>query len=541
LAAARTEGRDAFARRDWAAAFLLLSSLPDPDHGDLECLATAAYLTGHDAQAIAALLRAHRAALRDGDLRVAARHAFWLGLHLLLRGQTTHGGGWLARAGRLLESFPDEGVERGYLLVPAGLMALGEGDSVVANASFERAIVIGERHRDHDLLAMARLGLGQSAIRQGRYAEGMRLLDEAMVSVTADEVSSVVSGIVYCAVIEACNAVYDMRRAREWTLALNDWCDGQPSLVPYRGQCLVHRAEILRRAGSWGDAFDMASHARDRLERPAGQPALGDALYEIGEMHRLRGEFSNAEDAYQQSSAWLGEPQPGLALLRLAQGRVDVAAAAIRRLVRATSDDIARCKLLAPFVEIMLAVSDVAAARVGVEELRRIASEMGSPWLAAIARHMHGSVLLAEGDGPTAMSELRAAWLAWRDLGARYEAARARIDLGLTCQALDDHDSAALEFEAARDAFTQLGAGPDAHRAERLRDASRARQARGDLTARESQVLRLVATGRTNRAIAAELHISEKTVDRHVSNIFAKLGVASRAAATAHAYERHLL
>ena len=534
-------GQAAYEVRDWSTAYAQLSAANAAHRQDLERLAAAAYLTGHDTEAAAALVRAHRVAVRDGDRRGAARAAFWLGLHLILRGQSARGGGWLARADRLLGEFGDDCAERGYLLIPAGLAAVADGAVVRARASFGAAARIGERHADQDLLALARLGLGQAAIRAGEYAAGRRLLDEAMVAVTADEVSAVVGGIVYCAVIEACHDLYDVNRAQEWTAALSEWCEGQPSLVPYRGQCLVHRAEILRRSGSWVEALDLAHRAQERLAHPGGQPALGAALYEIAELHRLRGARAAAEEYYRRASTWIGEPQPGLALLRIAQGRVDVAAAAMRRLLPSITDDTARCRLLPSYVEIMLEASDLPAARAAVEELCRIADSLGSPWLTATFRHQHGLVLLAEGVTDAALAELRAAWMAWRDLGMPYEAARARLHLGLACEALGDHDAAHAEFEAAHRALAGLGAVPDADRARRLSEAARSRRGRGALTAREAQVLRLVAAGKTNRAIGSELHLSEKTVDRHVSNIFAKLGVSSRAAATARAYERNLI
>jgi len=285
--------------------------------------------------------------------------------------------------------------------------------------------------------------------------------------------------------------------------------------------------------------LDEARRAGERFLQPSGHPAAGAAFYQQAELHRLRGEFAEAEEAYRQASRWGREPQPGLAQLRLAQEQVDAAAATIRRVVDQASDRAIRSRLLAAHVEIMLAAGDLQAGRAAADELSRIAGDLGAPLLEAVAAHTHGAVLLAEGDPRAALVALRRAWTGWQDLEAPYEAARVRVLVGLACRQLGDHDGAEMELDAARWAFQQLGAAPDLARAQAL-SGKTAAPAAGELTAREVQVLRLVAAGQTNRAIAAELVLSTRTVDRHVSNIFAKLGVSSRAAATAWAYEHQL-
>jgi DNA-binding CsgD family transcriptional regulator len=298
----------------------------------------------------------------------------------------------------------------------------------------------------------------------------------------------------------------------------------------------VHRSEIMLRRGAWPDALEEARRACDRL---GGQPAAGTAFYQLAELHRLRGEFTRAQQAYLQASRWLPEPQPGLALLRLAQGQVDTAAAAIRHVLDGTTDRLARCRLLAADVEIMIASDDVTAARAAAQELRVIAEDIDAPWLHALAGHASGATLVAERDARAGLTVLRRAWTAWQELDAPYEGARVRVLMGLACRALGDQDSAEMELDAAGWVFEQLGAVPDADRVRAL--SSRAATTRGGLSGREVQVLRLVATGMTNRAVAAELFLSEKTVARHLSNIFTKLGVSSRAAATAYAYEHGLV
>ncbi len=536
-------GREAFGRRAWEEAFTHLSAADQEcvlEAEDLERLATAAYLLGRDAECRDLWARAHHRHLGRGDRERAARCAFWLAVGLFEKGEPAQGSGWIARSRRLLGDGGIDCVEQGYLLLPAALRSIDEGDNAAANDTFGRAAEIGERFGDSDLVALARHGQGRALIRLGRPAEGVALLDEAMVAVTAGEVSPIVAGDVYCGVISGCQEIFDWRRAQEWTTALDRWCDAQPDLVAYRGQCLVRRAEILQLRGAWPDALGEARRACERLSRPSGQPGIGAAFYQQGELHRLRGDFAAAEEAYRRVSESGRRPEPGLARLRLAQGQTATAATAIRRALDESPDRRTRSRLLPAAVEIELAAGDARAARAAAEELSTIAGERGAPFLSAASDQSTGAVLLAAGDARAALAALDRAAATWRELEVPYEAARVRVLVGLACRELGDERAAAMELDAARSVFQRLGAAPDVAEVERLTRAAPSGVA-GGLTVREVQVLREVAAGRSNRAIAGELRISEKTVARHLSNIFVKLGLSNRAAATAYAYRHHLV
>jgi tetratricopeptide (TPR) repeat protein len=360
----------------------------------------------------------------------AVRCAFWLAFGLLNRGEQARGGGWIARARRLLDEGRRDCVERGYLLLPVALQCIVESDHSRAAATFGQAAQIGDRFDDPDLVALAQHGQGRSLIRMGHIDEGVSLLDEAMVAVEAGEVSPIVVGDVYCSVIAGCMEIFDLRRAGEWTAQMRRWCESHPDLVSYSGQCLVRRAEILQLHGAWSEAGEAVRQACQRCLQGPDQPATGAAWYQRAELHRLRGESAEAEDAYRQVSRWARTPQPGLALLRLAQGEVEAAATAIRGAVDEAQARRTRSRLLPAYVEIMLAAGDVRAARLGADELARIAADWNAPLLRAAAGRARGEVLLAEGDAQAALAALRQAWMAWQEIAAPYDAARVRVLIG---------------------------------------------------------------------------------------------------------------
>ncbi len=542
------EGRTAFDRQAWAQAFEQLTAADantplEPE--DLDRLATAAYLVGRDDEGVAARTRAHDGFLARGEPVRAARSALWLGFATVDKpGRQAQAGGWLARARRLIESHQPEGAEVAFLLCTAAFQRATSGDAEGAHAAFARAADMAARFGDPDTLALARHGEGRSLIRLNRRAEGLALLDEVMVGVSRGEVGPMVAGVVYCSVIGACHELFDWRRAQEWTDALAGWCAAHPDVVPFRGTCLVRRSEVMQLRGDWPHALDEAERACAWLAGQSGGDA-GAAYYQLAELHRLRGEFDRAEQTYRLASQAGGRLYAGLALLRLGQGQADAACAAVRRSLEETRDPRARVLVLRGAIEIHLAAGDVEAARTAAAELATLAAERGAPFLQAGADSARGAVALAAGDVAGALAHLREAASQWRQIDAPYELARVRTLVGLAYRRMDDVDGAALEFEAAQEVFERLGAAPDAARvaalaAEVQASATAPRSAEG-LTGREVEVLRQIATGKTNRAIAADLGISEKTVARHVSNIFTKLDLTSRAAATAYAYEHRLV
>lgn len=551
------DGREAYAERRWPDA---VGQYTAADHdaelpaSDLEQLATSVILTGRGSEGVDILARAHLKYLADGDYAAAGRCAVWTGMNLILLGEPARSAGWLARAHRIVEDLPKPCPFEGLLSIPAGLGALYQGDGAAAAEAFTRAADLGRERGDADTAALGILGLGQAKVMMGQLDDGLALLDEAMVAVTVGEISPVPAGIIYCAVIETCHLAFDLHRAHEWTRALDRWCEAQQNLVAFSGQCQMHRAELYRLHGAWAEAIDAAKTAQDLAFRGDRMATYG-GFYEQGEIHRLRGDFDAAEASYLHAQETGFPPQPGLALLRLAQGKPDQAQSLLRQAMDGVDPGYRR-RMLAARVDIELAAGDSRAARAAVEELASLCASIDMPMLHALAEQSEASVLFHEGDAKAALVLLRRAWSRWLGLDAPFEAARCRALLASLCAALGDEESARLEREAARAVFSELGAVPSLSRLEEPvpvapdartdalpasgYDVDHAADA-GPLTARETEVVRLVSAGLSNRDIAAELFISEKTVARHLSNIFTKLGLTSRAAATAYAYQHGLV
>ncbi|MBT2585899.1 helix-turn-helix transcriptional regulator [Arthrobacter sp. ISL-95] len=533
-------GRSAFHERRWHDALECLTRA-DSEGGlppqDIELAASVAMLLGLNAQSIEYLARAHDEFLTMGDTDSAARCAAWLVMFLMDMGEPARGNGWLSRAKHLLEGMPGPCAAEGYLLIPAALGLLRSGAPEAGQGLFTKALELGTSFHDKDLQAMGRLGIGTSRVSLGQVEDGLQLLDEVMVSVTAGEVSPIPAGIIYCAVLGSCRLSNDVRRAHEWTAALERWCGDRPDMVMFSGQCQAYRAELLILHGAWDEALAVARAAEGRVRKGDPDATFG-SWYQQGEVLRLQGFLEEAAKAYATAAGTGFEPVPGIALLQLAQRKTAQAQATLRRAVEG-ADSANRRRLLPTVVEIELAAGDVAAARLALDELSEPLQEGSRPLELALAAHAEAQVLLAEAQPQAALRESRRAWRIWYSLEAPYHAARCRVLAGHACALLGDPDSAAMEFEAAKAEFSDLGATPAV--AEVLELTGEKNKGSSPLTAREVEVLRLVAGGHANRTIARELYLSEKTVARHVSNILSKLAVPSRAAATGYAFEHGLI
>lgn len=532
--------REAYERKEWVEAYRALSDLDSAglQAEDFTALATTAYLLGRHNDCVQALQRAFQAHVEAGDDAAAARSALWLALVLTMGGERAVGGGWAARASRLLDGLKGDLVEHGYVAVHRTMSSVVTRDYA---AAFEQAEVVtdyGRRYRDPDLLAHGLNVQGRLMTHAGQVQEGLRLMDESLVGVIAGDVSPIVSGIVYCTTIEACVLVSDFGRMVEWTRALTSWCAAQPGLVAFTGQCAVHRGQLMRLRGAFDEAVEELERAAERYALAGGGPAVGLAHEERGDVLRVLGDLRGAAQAYEQALEYGCRAQPGQALLCAARGDRRGAVSMIGPVLDEVGDPIERSRLLPAAVEILLAAGDHAAASTLVDELGDIATTFGCPALRAAHAQAAAALWLAGDDPRRAVATIRPAVDTWTELGARYEVARCRILLGEALRSLGDDRSATHELTAARDLFAEVGALPAEQDARRRLGEHRAP---GGLTGREIEVLRLVAEGKSNAEVAAELVVAEKTVARHLSNIFTKLGVGSRTAAAAFAFDHGLV
>jgi DNA-binding NarL/FixJ family response regulator len=529
LAAARA----AFDERRWIDVLALMATAEAEaplEVEDLERWGRAASIQGRDDVSFSLLARCYEIS-HEHDPGRAAHHAFWYGYRLLSLGETAQGGAWLARAEEMVAAAGGKSVVTGYLALPRIQRHLAQRDYEAAAALACDAYVIGIRYGDADLKALAAELEGRVLISKGAVEEGLRRYDEAMLTTSESTGSELVRGLVYCSVIAGCQLVFAVDHAREWTAVLNEWCEAQPQLGIFTSTCRLHRAELMQMGGAWADA--LAEIAVLEASPRLGPIDRAGAAYQEAEIHRARGEHAAAEVAYARAAEDGGETQPGLALLRLAQGRMNDAVGGIRRALATTMLPLKRARYLPAAVEILIAARAIDEAVAACRELHAIAEQFRTPMLQAVAAHARGSLALAQDDATAALPELQAAQAMWQELDAPYLVARIRLEIAEACHTLGDEDGARLERDAARKVFRALGANAAIDQT--------VPRAASVLSRREQEVLQLAAAGRTNKQIAAELKLSGRTVDRHMSNILMKLAVPSRAAATAYAYEHGLV
>lgn len=519
------DARDVLAEADGATASGLAAS-------DLELFATASMLCGSTGDAVAAMTRAHDTYLADADIPGAARTAGWLALQHLEMSEIALSGTWMTRGVRLVAQLGDADAIGGRVaLVVAALTGFFVGDYDEARRRFGEIAAIAARTGDGELAAHADFGSGMCLTSSGMTAEGLESFDRVVAAVAAGDVSPLPTCAFFRMMLDVAHAAFDLRRAADWTDAFGRWCDAQPQLVAYSGQCHAYRAQLLCLRGRWAEASSAALLAEERL-RAGDFTAAYVSNYQLAELHRLRGEFRAADPYYRKAAATGWDPQPGWSLLRLAQGDVPESRRMLRHAV-AGAEEGNRRRLLPAVVEVELAAGDVATARAAADDLAELCRAEATGMLAALAAAAAARVSYETGDHLAGLDAAEDAIRAWADADVPYEAARCEVVAGRVLSALGRQEDAARRFEAARAAFDALGARADSAETAELLGI----RTPGALTHREIEVLRLVSTGLTNRAVAERLSLSEKTVARHLSNIFAKLGISSRAAATAYAYE----
>ncbi|MFW6009956.1 MAG: LuxR C-terminal-related transcriptional regulator [Actinomycetota bacterium] len=533
------EVRGAMESSRWSNAYELLSAadISQLSPAELALFADCAWWQCRVDEEIELRGKAFAGFVAAGESRHAARAAWLLSVRHGLRGDATASSGWLRRALRELEAEPDV-VEHGYLACSQTEQMLGRGRIDEAARHAERAVALGRRFEDPNLTALAISWQGLCCIARHDLEEGALLLDEAMSAVRAGELDPHFTGWVYCFVIGMCMSVADLGRAGRWAEAAWQWASSLPEATPYHGLCRVRQVEVMSLRGELDIAAEHAQRACEEMME--FEPHLaGETYYVSGEILRRKGQLEAAERAFAEARTLGHEPQPGLARIRFEQGRVDAAASGLRAaLADPGRPPFQRMVLLSARLDVAIGADDLNTARGVCEEMAAIAAEVPSDTLAAATATGRGKLRLAEGDAEAALAELRPAAASWQALGLGCEAAEARSLIAVAAHALGDREGAKDELAAARRQLEQLGAVADARRVGGL--LSDGAEPPHGLTERQCEVLSLVAAGRTNRQIAAELVLSPHTVARHLSNIFTKLGVTTRTEAAAFAIAHDL-
>lgn len=501
---------------------------------DLASYAEAAQVSAHGDEAAALLHRVFDLRVQADELDDAAEVAFWLWWVLVNSNQIVEASGWLQQATRVLGP---AAATSPWLRCPEAMMHSTMGDYARAGELLGKVVRDGRG----EVVPWALCMWGQALIEEGRLGEGLDRLEEAMSILLRRGLSPRVTPWVYCAGVRGSCMARDFTRARAWSRSMVGWLDSLSSLGgAYLGNCRIYRSRLMCLNGAWTDALEEISEVCDDLDGYAGW-ICGHAFYQLAEVRRLRGEREAAEAAYLRAAEHGCPTQPGLALLRLADGEIGTASAGIRRALTEAISKVDRLDLLKAAVTIYLEAGQVDAAREAVAEFAEIAGESTTAVIEAETATIRGALAIAEGDPGRALPFLRRAVNAWQEQETPYEVATLNVLIGQACRALDDADGARIEFAAARETFTRLGALQDLARLDAIVSPGDATSRTHGLTPREIEVLRLIAKGRPNRTIAGELHLSERTVHRHVANIFTKLGVDSRTAAVTHAIKHRLI
>ena len=502
---------------------------------DLEAFAEAAQVCARGDEAVALLHRVFDLRVGADDPDAAGQVAFWLWWALVNNNDVVRASGWLQQTSRTLGP---SAADSPWLRIPEAMVQATTGHRARAGELLGAIVDEGQG----EVVPWALSMWGQALIDEGRLQDGLERLEEAMAILLSQGLSPRVTPWIYCAAVRGCCLARDFARARDWNRSMAAWLDSLDNLAgAYLGNCRIYRSRLMLLNGAWPQALAEIVAVCDDLDGHTGW-VCGHAWYQLGEVRRLRGEWDAAQDAYLRAAEHGCPTQPGLALLRLAEGDVEAASAGIRRALTEVTAKPERLDLLKAAVTIHLEEGKVEAARGAVTELEEItAAALRTPVIEAEVCAARGALALCEGDPGRALPFLRRAVGTWQELDAPHERATVNVLLGQACRALADHDGARIEFSAARETFERLGARPDLARLDRVVAATDAASEASGLTRREIEVLRLMARGLANRAIANELHLSERTVHRHVANIFTRLDVDSRTAAVTYGIKHHIV